>query len=327
MKRWLVPVAAWWALSCTGERPDPVEAGSASTDSAAVQPFVEDDLGRKVPLTPFRRRVISLVPSMTETLVAMGAVDLLVGRTDFDVSPMLKNFPSVGGGLAPNLEILTRLHPDLVVVWAKGRMTGEVPRMEAHGATVYAMRVESTEDFRRHARKIGKLIGRATAADSLVRAVDEELELVAAAVRSSARPEVLYVIWPDPLTTTGGGTFIDSLIATAGGRNVFSDLPRSWPVVSLEEVVFRNPSVVILPDHHGGREAGWRFLAILSEARVIEVDGNLFSRPGPRMGLAARRLSEALHPEVWGMRGRTPPFRRPVKEKPRRSAFPEGTSK
>ena len=272
-----------------------------------------DDRGRahepSAPLT----RIVSLIPAVTETLVAIGGADRLVARTRYDEDPALADLPSVGGGIDPSLEFLAQLDPDLVVLWASGA-NGVLleDRLDEIGLDWYAAAIQTVDDFRRHARNLGRLVGLSAAADSVIARVERDL---AAAERlwSGRDPvEVVYVVQLEPPMTVGPGTFLDSLLGTAGAVNAFGDIVGSWPLVSMEEVVRRDPVYVIMPvQGYGTPEArpgyrdpsigrlgarpGWSAVPAVAVGRVISVDGSLFGRPGPRMGEAALYLATRLH--------------------------------
>ncbi len=253
------------------------------------------------------RRIVSLIPSATETIIALGAGDRLVARTEFDTDPALAHLPEVSGGLTPSLEHLMMLSPELVVAWPDNASRSVTARLGELGVEVYSPEIQDLADIYETTRGLGRTLGLETAADSLVAALQEELESLKRAVAGRERPSVFYVVWLDPPATAGPGTYIHELIEIAGGRNVFSDAPAMWPQVSLEEVVRRQPDIVILtkgeassPDPERLRSAvGWRELRAVRAGRVTQVEANLFNRPGPRVAEAARRLSELFHPNAF----------------------------
>jgi len=253
------------------------------------------------------QRIISLIPSATETIVALGAADRFVARTEFDVDPSLAHLPSVGEGLTPSLEQLTVLEPDLVVAWPDNVSRSVIGRLEEFGVRVYSPQVQSLADLRDATLELGRILGLEGAADSLVNAIDSGLGMVRDAVAGRERTSVFYVVWYDPPTTSGSGTFIDELIELAGGRNVFADAPGLWPQVSMEEVVRRQPDIILVSqtesipiDLERFEEAvGWRELRAVREGRVVQVDANLYNRPGARVAEAARELAKLLHPGAF----------------------------
>ncbi len=252
------------------------------------------------------QRVISLIPSATETILALGAGDRLIARTDFDLDPRLAHLPSVGQGLTPSLEQLTLLQPDFVVGWPDNAARSVIGRLGEMGVAVYTPKVQTLRHVHTTTRELGERLGLSAAADSLVAAIERDLGAIQAAVEGRARPSVFYVVWYDPPTTASTGTYIDELITIAGGRNTFADAPGLWPQVSMEEVVRRQPDIVLLSQTEDNSvdverlttAVGWRELHAVRAGRVQTVDANLYNRPGPRVTEAARRLARILHPDA-----------------------------
>lgn len=295
--------------------------GGVPTDDVAVPHEVRDDRGRRLARGTPRRRIVSLLPAATETLVALGAADRLVARTDYDVQPALAHLPSVGGGLDPSLEFLVQLAPDLVVAWpsADGARATEA-RMDDLGIDTYGAAPQTVADFRRLAANLGRLLGLEQAADSLIAAVGAQLAEARAVWAGKPPVTAMYVVSRSPALTTGGGTFLDSVMAAAGAVNVFADAGGGWPRISLEEVVSRDPRYLLVPVSGAAAqavrgeasavagldedsavaatladEAGWAEAPAVAAGRIVAVDADLFGRPGPRLGEAALRLARLLH--------------------------------
>jgi iron complex transport system substrate-binding protein len=179
-----------------------------------------------------------------------------------------------------------------------------IARLEGFGAHIYTPQVQTLADLRHAIEELGDILGLGEAADSLIASIDRELRAVRLAAAGRERPGVFYVVWYEPPTTAGSGTYIDELIEIAGGRNVFEDAPGHWPQVSMEEIVRRQPDIILLSQTHDspidveslGSAAGWRELRAVREGRVTQVEANLYNRPGPRVAEAARRLVGLLHP-------------------------------
>ncbi len=251
-------------------------------------------------------RVISLIPSVTETIVALGAADRLIARTDFDVAPALAHLPSVGQGLTPSLEQLVLLEPGLVVAWPDNTTRSVIARLTELGVDTYSPSVQTLADLRSTTRTLGVKLGLERSADSLIAEIDSQLADVRRAVAGRDRPSVFYVVWYDPPTTAGPGTYISELLEIAGGRNLFGDAPGMWPRVSLEEVVRRQPDIVIFSQtedmpvelDHISTAVGWGQLEAIQKGSVAIVDANLINRPGPKVADAARRLAEIIHPDI-----------------------------
>lgn len=300
-----LPLLLALALAACGDAAPSAQAAPDLPADSAVS--VTDDAGRVVTLPRPARRVVSLIPSATETLLALGAGDHVVGRTDFDTSPAVAGLPSVGGGLDPSLESLVALRPDVVIGWSEAKNPKIRERLAELGIPLFTVQTTDTTDLFRTVGNLGRLVGRTRAADSLSASLRGELEAVRASVTGLPRPSVFYIVWYDPPMTAGPRTFISQIVEVAGGRTVFPDVQGDWPTVSVEELVRRQPDVVVLPvgEMKGRleelrRTPGWSELRALHEGRVAQLPADLLNRPGPHLGQAARALRDALHPERAG---------------------------
>lgn len=284
-----------------------IAAGCGSRDAAPPPAAVRvtDDAGRTVALPHPARRIVSLIPSVNETILALGAGDRIIARTDYDEEPELRALPSVGGGLTPSIEWLAARKPDLVVAWPDAGSRSIIEKLTEVGVPVYAARVESLEDGFRTAHRIGRLLGLAPGADSLVARLRAQLDDVHRRVAAEPEPSVLYLIGLDPPMAAAGGTSLTELLAIAGGRNAFPDARVSQQQISAEEVVRRDPDVILVSAAESADPLarlrsmpGWSSLRAVRTGRVAGLDPNLFTRPGPRAPEAARRLAAVLHPGV-----------------------------
>ncbi len=277
--------------------------GGGAHEDAGAPIAVRDAAGRRVVVDSPARRVVALIPAATEMVVRLGAADRIVARTDYDDEPELAGLPSVGGGLTPSLEWLVARRPELVVAWPDNRSREVVARLAASGIAVYAARMETLADIRGTLQDLGTLLGLRARADSLLTALDAQLDSVRTSTAGGRRPRVVYIESHDPPLVVGAGTYLDELIAVAGGDNVFGDASAPWPRVSLEEVVARAPEVAIVPVADTTRpdtawlrsSPGWRDLPAVRSGRVYVVDEDRFSRPGLGVGALAARLGHLLH--------------------------------
>jgi ABC-type Fe3+-hydroxamate transport system substrate-binding protein len=268
--------------------------------------LVVDGDGDTVQLAAPARRVISLVPSATDLVVALGGRAQIVGRTRYDRDSSLASIPSVGGGIDPDLEQVAALKPDLVITWSPSKSSELRARLLSQGIAVYAVPTRDTAAFFASNQAIGALIGRDSAATALATAIRDTLAAVHASVAGQATPSVLYLIWGDPPMTVGPHTFVAELIGVAGGRDLFGDASVDWPRVSMEAIVQRAPDVIVVAvgeDAQRGAERmqdtpGWRSLAAVRAGRVAPVPADLMERPGPGLGRAARVLAGAIHPDA-----------------------------
>jgi ABC-type Fe3+-hydroxamate transport system substrate-binding protein len=287
--------------------------GTGSRDThAAASLWIDtirltDDRGRALALVGRRQRIVSLVPAATEILFAIGAGDRIVGRTRYDVHPAAaRDVPSVGDGLRPSIELVTARNPDLVVLFAGPDNSGVAAALERIGIQVLAVRHNSLPDLERNILRLGQVTGCRVAAEELLDRIRDGLEGVAAATRRQPVRSVYYDVWADPPITVGHGSYLDSLLTLAGGRNVFSDLAAPSPQVSLESIAVRDPELILWPVSAEVRaddpapldRPGWATIAAVGRGAVRTVDSDLMHRLGPRIVEAAAALATALHPDA-----------------------------
>jgi iron complex transport system substrate-binding protein len=268
---------------------------------------VTDGTGRVITLPAPPRRIVSLVPGVTEMLFAIGADDRLVGRTDFcDYPAAARAKPSVGGMVAPSLELLVALKPDLVVVTSSGNSDDTRVQLERLRLPVYLIDPHGLSDVFRTMERLGDLTERRARADEMVAGLQGRVRAVAARVAARPRPRVLYVVWPDPLIVPGRGAAVTELIALAGGDSLTAEGPEGYPRYSVEAAVAGAPDVIVLARHGAGvapyaRDKWARFagLPAIRAGRLHAVDGDLFHRFGPRVVDALEILARLLHPGAF----------------------------
>jgi iron complex transport system substrate-binding protein len=262
---------------------------------------ITDDAGRVVQLDAPAQRIVSLMPTVTDLLIAMHAHDRLIARTDFDTDQRVAHLPSLGGGLTPSVEWLAAQKPDLVISWPDQGSRSLVNRLSSVNIPVYSARSESIGDTHRILKQIGELLGLQAPADSLSNHIRLALDSVRSSTVNKPQVKVAYVVGVDPPMIAASGTFIDELITIAGGRNLFPEL-KLWPQVNLEELLQRDPDVVVLADTNTDDPvvalrglAGWRELRAVKTGRVYRVSPYFFNRSGPTMPQAARELARFFH--------------------------------
>lgn len=275
---------------------------------AALALTTTDQTGRRLVLPAPPARIISLVPSVTEILFAIGAQDRLVGVTDFcDYPAEARRKPSVGGMLAPSLETMVALKPDLVVATTSGNRHETFDQLARLKIPVYVVNPITVEDVLDLLSRLGRLADRGEAADRAVAALRERIQAVSARVAGRPRPRVLYVLWPDPLIVPAHDALVSELIALAGGDSVTADGGQGYPRYSMEAALARNPEVIILASHGSERSplvrSKWeRFSQVpaVAAGRLHTMDGNLMHRYGPRMVDGLEKLARLVHPEAFG---------------------------
>lgn len=254
-----------------------------------------DDQGDTVAIAAPARRIVSLIPSTTEILFALGAGDRVVGRTlwcDFPAEALA--VPSLGNGLQPNTELIVAVRPDLVVLYRSPQNTLAAGRLRSLGIPAVLLRLDRLSDVARATSLLGQATGLEGRADGLTQRVHHEVE--SAARERADPPGVVVLVWDQPPMVIGSGSFLHELIHLAGARNVFGDLALASASVSLEAIAARQPDFLLttsdLPSYASRPE--WQAVGAVRHRRFLHLAGSEFARPTLRMGQAVARLARAL---------------------------------
>ncbi|MGQ0640932.1 MAG: ABC transporter substrate-binding protein [Gemmatimonadaceae bacterium] len=247
-----------------------------------------------------RRRIVSLNPTTTELLFALGAGDRLVGRSRWDVfPPAARAVSDVGDALRPNVERVLSVQPDLVILYESPENIVAIDRLRASGLDVLVLRIDLLAHLRRAIDTLGVLLGD-TARARLVRdTVFASLDRVRAATAGLEPPSVFVHVWDSPIITIGSGSFLTELVSIAGGRNIYADIAAPSATVSLEDVVRRNPRYVLagpITARHVRADPQWRAVPAVRDGRIAVFDTMIVGRPSVRVGEAALSLARLLHP-------------------------------
>ncbi len=278
--------------------------GAAPRSGTVGALVLRDDAGRVVRLAAPARRVVSLAPSITELLFAIGAGDQIVGRTIYcQYPPAALQVPPVGDGLNPSVEAIVARHPDLVLLYRSSHTDAAARQLEGLGIPTLVVRHDRLADIAR----TGRLLGRATGRDSGGEAVGRAMDSLLARPLSPVHARIAYVVWDSPPIVIGGGSFLDELARLAGADNVFHDITTPSATVSIETIVARDPDwIAVVRDSAGNeppawaRRPEWRAVRAVREGRFLVLPGDLFGQPSPRAGVAVTalrdRLSNTTHP-------------------------------
>ncbi len=272
-----------------------------------------DGLGREISLDQPAQKIVSLAPSNTEILYAVGAGSQVIGRDEFsDFPEAAQALANIGGGFGElNMETIVALEPDLVLA-ADLTPPEQIEAIEKLGLTVYALPNPVTLDgMYTNLKTVGELTGHSQEATQLV----ENLQNRVAAVETKVaqvkdRPLAFYELDstdPDAPWTAGPNTFIDTLISMAGGTNLGGAMQDAWTQVSVEELLVENPDMIILGDATWGgvtpedvqARASWSGLQAVQAGKIYVFDDNLVSRPGPRMVDGLEAFARLFHPELF----------------------------
>ncbi len=308
----LSPTATATSLPAPTPSPEPT-ATPVPTETPAPAVTLTDDLGEEIRLAQCPQRIISLAPSITESLFAIGAGELVVGRdTNSKYPPEVASITDIGS-LYQNLplENMLALEPDLVIA-AEIISKDQVEQMRKAGLTVFWL--ANPKDFDglfENLRTLAQLTCREEEAEALIAQLDERVTAVLQKVADvEERPLVFYELdATDPANpwTTGPGTFIDYAIQAAGGENLGAlALDAAWAQISIEKILELNPDILLLADAPYGvtpesvaQRAGWGEIKAVKDGRVYPFDPNLLSVPGPRLVDGLEVLAVIFHPDVF----------------------------
>lgn len=264
---------------------------------------VVDDLGRDVTLQQAPQRVVTMIPSHTETVCALAGCGVLVGIDQFSNAPAeVAELPQLGSGFNPNIEALVALEPDLVLV---DEYSGLAEALEPFDIPVFAGTPQTLEETYALFTTLGRLLDAEDAAALLVGRVSGQLAGVAERVAGVTEPDVYFEIDATPYSV-GPGSFIGQLIAAAGGANIVPAELGDFPQLDPEFVVAADPFIILLADAPYGESLatltarpGWTSIEAVASGRVIEMTQeqvDIVNRAGPRLGEAVLLLARWLHP-------------------------------
>lgn len=289
---------------------EPVSAEQTTIAEPEEFPRTEEDLlGRSVTIAEAPQAIVSLAPSVTEMLFAVGAGPQVVGRTEYDnYPPEVESLPTIGGFSASSISVesILELEPDLVIAGDASQIE-LVETLEETGITVFVVQPETVDEILSTIRTVGAVTGHAAEAEALVAEMEARIAAVQDGVSdipAGERVTVFYEVWHEPLMTTTNQTFIGELVELAGGQNIFGDLEETYPTISAEEIIELDPDVILGPSSHSDQltveiiagRPGWENLSAVAGSAVFIVDGDIISRPGPRIVDALESIAADLYP-------------------------------
>ena len=281
---------------------------------------VVDDEGTTTNLTSVPQRIISLAPSNTQILFGIGVGDKVVGVTDYDHYPYnftawiaAGNMTSVGGFSTPNKEVIEQLHPDLIL--ATPINDPDVVTLRSLGLNVIVLNPNDVNGVLKDITMVGKATGAESNATTLVSSLNNQINSIEAkiAAANETKPLVYYEVWYPPIMSAGSTSFINDVIAKAGGINIFENESQQYPTVSSETIVQKNPNVILLPTDMANPgdtpfygtvqdvkdRPGWSAISAVQNNRVIVVDGDLFAEAGTRIADQIQAAAQAFYPDLF----------------------------
>jgi iron complex transport system substrate-binding protein len=267
-----------------------------------------DEVGRKVELPGPPQRLISVAPSVTEVLFALGLGEKVVGVSTYcNYPPEALKKEKVGGYITPSLEKIVALRPDLVIGTADGNLKSFVNKLSGLGVPVYISNPRSVSEVLTSIRRIGEVTFSQPAAQRVVDSMKGKMETVREKVQGRPRSRVLHVLAYDPLISSGKGTFVDDLIRFAGGVNIAEGAEGKHPRYSMEEVIAQDPEVIILSSMKSKDPLAdqrqwwerWKEISAVRSGRIYVIDSDLILRPSPRIVEGLEEVARAIHPGAF----------------------------
>ena len=282
--------------------------------------MVVDDEGYTTNLASVPQRIISLAPSNTQILFAIGVGDKVVAVTDYDHYPYdfaawiaAGNMTSIGGFSTPNKETIASLNPDLIL--ATPINDPDVVTFRDLGYNVLVLNPNDVNGVLNDISLVGNATGASQNAIKLVNSIDDQISEIASTIAAAnlPKPKVYYEVWTPPLMSAGANSFINDVISKAGGDNIFGNESQQYPTVSSETVVQKNPDVMLLPTNmaltdeppfYGSvndvkARPGWSSISAVQNDRIVVVNGDLFAEAGPRIAEQITAAAKAFYPELF----------------------------
>jgi len=266
-----------------------------------------DDLGRRIFLAKAPTRVVSLAPSITEILFAIGLTDEIVGVTEFcDYPPAAQQKPKIGYA-QPNIEAIVALEPDLVLAPRAFLRADLLAKLEQLKIPTFVVDPESFEEIPSRIQTVARLLNRSSTGDGVAMAMRQRIAAIRNKMEAMPRIRVLYVLNSQPLITVGPGSYIHQVINVAGGSNVASQTTVPYPHLNMEAVLKEDPEIIIFPI---GKAEGiplseqqqwlrWTSLSAVKHGRLHQISADVLNRPGPRIVEGLEALARIIHPEAF----------------------------
>lgn len=278
-----------------------------SAGSSQATREVVDDAGRRVRVPVRPERIISLAPSLTEIIYAVGAGDRLVGNTTYCDYPQEAKFVAkVGDTLQPNIESIVALRPQLILVSTASQLEAFTKQLDERGIAFYVTDPRDLEGVFRSINALGDLLNERERATQVVQDLRARSSTIEEKVKARELVTVFYQVSAEPLYTAGRESFITDLIRRAGGQSVTADVAGAWLRYSDEAALAARPEAIIMPTGDSmGAAANADIAASLRKSpaaqnnRIYRINGDYLSRPGPRLVEGLEQMARALHPEAF----------------------------
>lgn len=267
----------------------------AKTEGPAGARSFTDEIGRAITVKPAVRRIVSLAPSVTETLFALGLGDRIVGVTSYcDYPPEAREKQKVGDTQRPSIERIVALKPDLVIASTASQLEQFVRKLDELGIPIYVSNPRDLDELLQSINRIGEIVNAPDRARELTTRLRERIQAVESHTDPAARPRVLLVVGTNPLITIGKNSFINDLIRRAGGQSITGDEPREYPQYSLETAVAKQPEIIFLQSGESKLPERLEQTPAARAGRVHKLDDDLLLRPGPRIVEGLEQMAQKI---------------------------------
>lgn len=286
---------------------DPVAPSAKQQQTAEPQQReISDDLNRKIRVPTTIERVVSLAPSLTEAVFAVGAGEKLIGVTDFcNYPPEAKKIAKVGDTIKPNFETIIALKPQLVLLSTDSQLEGFLRQMETQNIAVFVTRATDFDGVLRNLKQIGELLDATTAAEKLISELQNRVAAVENKIKNEKPASVFVQISREPLYTIGKASFLTDLVRRAGGESVTAKIETAYPNISRETALAAAPDAIILSvdesmgNQNSAPDAVFKNSPAVKNNQVFQINGDLLTRPSPRTAQLIEQIAQALHPNVF----------------------------
>ncbi len=270
--------------------------------------LLTDEAGRKVKIPYPAKRIISLAPSITEILFALGLNEEITAVTKFcDYPEAALSKPRIGGFVNPDVEKIVSLKPDLIIGIRDGNRMDTIDRLNDFSIPLYLIDPKGFDGVMETIKNIGEVVGREKESRKMIRELVDKRENMVTLTRSLSRPRVFFQVGDAPLITVGKGTLADDLIRLAGGRSISENESMSYPSYGIETILAKAPEMIIMTsmdskkDHMNlvKRWQNWKSIPAVKMNAIHVIDSNLVDRPTPRIAEGLEALVRIIHPEVF----------------------------
>ena len=277
----------------------------------AKEHIYTDEIGRKVKIPDVPKRIVSLAPSITEILFALGLNEEIVGVTHFcDYPEAALKKPKIGGFINPSIEKIVSIKPDLIIGTRDGNPMETIDRLSGLGFSVILTDSKGFDGVIRTISNIGEIVGRQYESRRITRDMIRRKEYVLARTRSLPKPKVFFQVGYVSIITVGRGTLGDDLIHLAGGNSISEHESLNYPIYSIEAIILKAPEIIITSSMENKMDRlnlvktwqKWKSIPAVKMNAIYVIDSNLVDRPSPRIIEGLEAMAKMIHPKDFGGR-------------------------